>query len=304
MKLVQKILSHGLFIAFVVAAFFLYTKRAELFPQWFAKGGSAQAVASSDQSTGAPAEHVTRPKPEKIIDKQPVTPVPSPVERAMPSGQVPVDGGATDETPAQPPAETAEPEASMPPAAEPATDSGAEPESPAQSADANAAPETDETVVPADNQPATETATAEEQPPVQAADASAATAEVPPQDNAVPAEAGTAPVQSASDAQQLQAQLGRARALYWSQDMNGAAQIYKSLSQAHPDNADVWGEAGNFYYSRQQREQAADAYAHAFDLLVDQGQAQRASQLVGAMYQLDQDKARAMEQQLKQSGAE
>ena len=37
MKLIQKILSHGLLIAFVVGAFFAYTNRAELFPQWFGK---------------------------------------------------------------------------------------------------------------------------------------------------------------------------------------------------------------------------------------------------------------------------
>ena len=35
MKLLQKILSHGLLIAFFVAVFFLYLYRVDLFPQWF-----------------------------------------------------------------------------------------------------------------------------------------------------------------------------------------------------------------------------------------------------------------------------
>jgi len=37
MKLVQKILSHGLLIVIILAAFFAYTKRDELFPELMSK---------------------------------------------------------------------------------------------------------------------------------------------------------------------------------------------------------------------------------------------------------------------------
>ena len=46
MKLVQKVLSHGLLIAFFVAVFFVYMNRAELFPQWFSKAAPVSAAQS------------------------------------------------------------------------------------------------------------------------------------------------------------------------------------------------------------------------------------------------------------------
>lgn len=49
MKLVQKILSHGLLIAFFIAVFFLYLYRQSLFPQWF--GTESQSVARHSEST-------------------------------------------------------------------------------------------------------------------------------------------------------------------------------------------------------------------------------------------------------------
>lgn len=119
-----------------------------------------------------------------------------------------------------------------------------------------------------------------------------------------PAPAGaTAPPQTTTTpGQALQQQLEQARVLYWRKDMSAAATAYQSLSQTYPDNADIWGEAGNFYLNMQQREQAADAYSHAVDLLMQQGQQQRARQLLDVMYRLDEDKARALETRLQQSG--
>ena len=55
MKLVQKILSHGLLIAFIVAAFFAYTNRTKLFPQWFGKTEQAVQQAANETPEGAPA---------------------------------------------------------------------------------------------------------------------------------------------------------------------------------------------------------------------------------------------------------
>jgi Flp pilus assembly protein TadD len=106
--------------------------------------------------------------------------------------------------------------------------------------------------------------------------------------------------QQTPEDKQLQAQLEQARALYWRRDMRGAALVYQSLSQAHPQNPDVWGEAGNFYFNLQQREQAANAYYHAAELLIQQGQQRRARQLLDVIYRLDKDKASALEARLQQ----
>jgi tetratricopeptide (TPR) repeat protein len=59
MKLINKILSHGLLIAFFVAAFFLYLYRVELFPQWFGDGAGDRQVASG-----------TGPADARAIDRQ------------------------------------------------------------------------------------------------------------------------------------------------------------------------------------------------------------------------------------------
>lgn len=253
MKLVQKILSHGLFIAFVVAAFFLYNKRAELFPQWFANAQAPVAVSASEQPSTAPAKAVSRPKPEKVIGKQPVAPVVD--DSAAPEEAVAVDSRATD--------------------------------APSQS------------LPGASLQPPVETAAAV--PDAQAGVASAGVP-APTAAAAVPSPAAAAPELSEEQGAQLQQQLAQARTLYWRKDIRGAELIYQSLGQAHPQNPDVWGEAGNFYYSLQRREQAIDAYSRAFDLLMRQGQQQRADQLQGVMHQLDEEKARALEMQLQQPG--
>jgi hypothetical protein len=94
MKLVQKILSHGLFIAVIVVAFLIYTKRADLFPQWFgashatAANSTGDRLAAAKPDTGAlpPAHTVTRPLPEKTLSKKQVVP-PAPVpEKVNPAG--------------------------------------------------------------------------------------------------------------------------------------------------------------------------------------------------------------------------
>jgi tetratricopeptide (TPR) repeat protein len=287
MKLVQKILSHGLLIAFVVAAFFLYTNRADLFPQWFAKSETSPVkMAAGEKPVVPPAHSVSRPKPEKVISKQPVAaPEPQPAATNESAGQdtaaPAAESGAG--TQAEPPAE-AEPVTA-------AADSGA---------DAGEAV----TAAPEQQQPSPATPAAqnpsEEPVPVAPARETDAAAETPA---APQPPAGETPPQQAEDARrQLQQQLEQARVLYWRKDMRGAELIYASLTQAHPQDPDVWGEAGNFYYSLQQREQAAEAYSRAIDLLLQQGEQQRAGQLLGVMHELDEDKARTLEMQLQQSG--
>jgi len=295
MKLVQKILSHGLFIASVVAAFFIYSKRADLFPQWFTQSGAPVSVAASEQQPPAPARSVSRPKPEKVISKQPVAPL---EQQAVPPEDAVVvpnaaagDGGEPDAAvPAIPGADRQTPAAGA--AAD--ADVASTPRAESLRAPAGGSYEQQPPVMP---QPQ---ASAAERQPAGAVDAEHAAADLP----ATPAPASegaaaTAPQQTA-DEQQLRQQLEEARVLYWRRDMRGAASLYQSLSQAYPDNADVWGEAGNFYYSLKQREPAADAYYHAVDLLIEQGKQQRARQLLDVMHQLDEEKARALETRLQQ----
>lgn len=285
MKLVQKILSHGLFIAFVVAAFFIFTKRAELFPQWFAKSGSPVQVAAGEKAPTTAAQSVSRPKPEKVISKQPVMPLEEP-PAASGESVAPVNAPA------------GESEADVPPQAPPAADTPATDETAAGSAADNMTGAPDSAAEPA-LQPPSAMPALQETPVQQPASAEMAAADTPA---AAQASGDVSSQQAAEDGAQLQQQLAQARVLFWRKDTSGAALIYSSLTQAHPHDADVWGEAGNFYYSLQQREQAADAYAHAIDLLMQQGEQQRASQLLGVMHQLDENKARALETQLQQSG--
>ena len=276
MKLVQKILSHGLLIAFVVAAFFLYTKRAELFPQWFAGAQTPVAVAANEPSK--PAKDVSRPKPEKVISKQPVAPVeqPAPAAHDGAAPQTETDGGAGADTPPQ-----SQPGVSAPtPVTTPADAAVQAQPDPASVATPGVQAASEAPVAPVET---TRTVAVAETP-------SAAT----------PSGDATPPPQAADNEALLQQQLAQARSLYWSKDTRGAELIYQSLSQAHPENPDVWGEAGNFYYSLKQREQAADAYARAFDLLMRQGQQERAGQLLGVMHQLDEEKARVLEMKLQQ----
>lgn len=275
MKLVQKILSHGLLIAFVVAAFFLVTNRAELFPQWFGETGTPVAVAANEPST--PAKDVSRPKPEKVISKQPVAPVepPAPAAHDGAAPEAETDGGTGTETAPQ-----VQPGASAPAGVTTQADAVVQ-APPGQASDA------------------TPSVQAPSEAPVAAVETARATtvAETPP---AATPSGDTTPPEAADNDALLQQQLAQARSLYWSKDTRGAELIYQSLSQAHPENPDVWGEAGNFYYSLQQREQAADAYARAFDLLIQQGQQERAGQLLGVMHQLDEEKARVLEMKLQQ----
>jgi tetratricopeptide (TPR) repeat protein len=103
-------------------------------------------------------------------------------------------------------------------------------------------------------------------------------------------------------AQQLQDALEQARQLYWKRDMRAAANAYQSLGQANPENPDVWGEIGNFYYSLRQRQPAVEAYSRALTLLVGQNDQTRAQQMLDVLYKLDAGKARELEQGLLQPG--
>jgi tetratricopeptide (TPR) repeat protein len=118
---------------------------------------------------------------------------------------------------------------------------------------------------------------------------------------AVESPAVAEPQISAEDAR-LQQQLGQAREFYWSRDLRGAAAAYQSLGEAYPDNAEVWGEIGNFYFSLRRSEQAGAAYSHAIELLMQNNDPVRARQLLGVLFRLDARKARELETRLQQAG--
>jgi hypothetical protein len=467
MKLVQKILSHGLLIAFIVAAFFLVTNRAELFPQWFAKSQASAGKAVSERQPDTAAEQpaartVTRPLPEKTLIKRegaavpqvapagdeasggetaaplasmsaadtpvaeapapaaeitppvaeapapaaeitppvaeapapaagttppvveapapvagiapPVAEAPAPVaEIAPPVAEAPAPAAEITPPVAEAPAPAAEitpPVAEAPaPAAEitppvaeaPAPIAGITPpvaEAPAPAAEitppvAEITPPVAEAPASAEFGPAGETtgtgsvtawqrrepgasaepptyrpldeakpaeakpAEAAQEPPAtetvaapaaqQAAEpaasaqtttpeAAAATA-VPQTTVAAAAQAGG----SASDAQ-LERRLEEVRALFWRRDLSAATTAYQSLGQAYPENAEVWGEIGNFYYSLREAKAATAAYTRAIELLVQQGDQPRARQLLGVVYRLDAAAARKLEMRLQQAG--
>ena len=407
MKLVQKILSHGLFITVIVVAFLVYTKRADLFPQWFGASHAAAARSTGDKvaSAGAdvgtlpPARTVTRPLPEKTLSKKQVVPpapvpekvnptgtetappgqqqpagsdtaAPAPSEPAVqpPAGTAPAGAGAAsgatgtdtasartagDDTSAQPQfrplddaqqaqaASTGAPAVAAPqfrplddkqqaekPAASTDTPAAAAPqfrplddeqraEKPAASTDmpaaakaAQAAARNSEPVAVEPQQRGTQEQAAQEQAAQEAAPEQAAPAAQPQVATAMPrARPGPAvespavaePQISAEDAR-LQQQLGQAREFYWSRDLRGAAAAYQSLGEAYPDNAEVWGEIGNFYFSLRRSEQAGAAYSHAIELLMQNNDPVRARQLLGVLFRLDARKARELETRLQQAG--
>ncbi|MCO6411850.1 MAG: hypothetical protein J5I92_03815 [Thiogranum sp.] len=118
MKLVQKILSHGLLIAFFVAVFFLYLYRQSLFPQWF--GTESQSVAQQTESTQQ--ERATaEPAPATAMAEPPQA------SASAATGQA-VEAGAAD-LPSLAGADTAAPaDDSLPPMAGEAAPSQASPE--------------------------------------------------------------------------------------------------------------------------------------------------------------------------------
>jgi tetratricopeptide (TPR) repeat protein len=301
MKIFQKILSHGLLIAFFVAVFFIYLYRVELFPQWFAE------QAQRDELTPPQTAH----EPAAVAGAQ-----------QAPPGQAGVDvtgaGGESAQTPSAPQAGTAEPaqpapqpaaaaeQAAKPPSGETADDQF-RPVKPSE-ADRETyhpvAPRTEKTGEDQFRPVEPEEVAKETYHPVTAVPASVTSApayrplEV---EKAVPPDVAAQSVESVSEAD-FRSRLERARQHYWRRDLAAAEQIYKQLTESHPERAEVWGELGNLYFGQKEMVQATDAYYRAIDLMIEQGDAARARQLLGAMQQLDADKASELETRLRQAG--
>lgn len=321
MKLVQKILSHGLLIAFLVAAFFIYMNRAEILPQWFGDkartakatdtaGQGKQAVAQKPADTPAPAETVAAtepqaaapveaPEPPQAPAAQPVieAPVEQPAVAAADVNAVPVEASAGDSVPAAPQYRPLdEPEIAAP------TESSSV-EAPAAVAEAPVVPAAP-VVPPAVEEAVSETETPAAAPAVAASpDVTATTdkaAEGAATESASPAPASE--TVAAGDVNTLGMQLEEARQLFWQRDMQAAEAAYQALGKSYPDNPDVWGEIGNFYFTLRQREPAFEAYAQTMVLLNESGDGARAQQVLGVLFQLDAEKAQGLEQRLRQPG--
>jgi tetratricopeptide (TPR) repeat protein len=272
MKIVQKILSHGLLIAFFVAVFFVYLYRGDLFPQWFDK--QAQTEATPSQSATAQSPVVSADEPQAVqasgTDDEGQAVAFESTEPALEAVEQPI---------------VTEPLSAAEPAATAAQYRPVGPEEAAK-----------QTYNPVAEAPASVT-TAPEYRPLEAKKTAppGATAE-PAEPAAVPADSGVA---SESD---FQSQLEQARQHYWRRDMPAAEQAYRRLTESHPERAAVWGELGNLFFSQREMVQATDAYYRAIELLIEQGDAERARQLLGTMYQLDAEKANELETRLRQAG--
>jgi tetratricopeptide (TPR) repeat protein len=81
------------------------------------------------------------------------------------------------------------------------------------------------------------------------------------------------------------AALGEARAAYARGDVEGAVRAYADIVKKNADNVDAQGELGNVYYMTGRLREAADAYAAAAKLLIDQRQPERAQALLPAIGQ-------------------
>ena len=300
MKMLQKILSHGLLIAVIVAAFFLYTNRAELLPNWFGKAGSetaqadgvnqSAAVQTTDPGVAIPAtksidtadlKAETTASVAVAPETARVTPAPGAVSTYRPLEPAEQGAAASDTRSAR------VPEA---PVYRPQEDAAVD-------ANAVAAGETGMGVAatPGESIRPEEQVTGSE-----VVDQQPAPVEQPaaPETSAVVAP-GSA--NNKSEGTTVQQQLEKARQLYWQKDVTGATAVYEALGRDYPGDADLWGEIGNFYYSVQQSESAGTAYYRTVSLLIDKGDTQKARQLLGVLYELDANRGRELDARLQQS---
>ncbi len=279
MKLVQKVLSHGLLIAFFVAVFFVYMNRAELFPQWFSR--SAPVTAEHSQlKAESPATVAGQVSPPDTVASEPGTVI---LEQdavvmesvADPPAAVPGDNQAQ---------VSAEP---VPPAVEPQVH----------------ASDRSKPVF----RPIPETERVEVVESVSVNEAGSQQIDVV----SAPLEEGVAVIeeetvvstgQDSAAADDFQGRLEQARAYFWQRDMRAALQAYQSLTESYPERAEVWGELGNLYFNIRKTSDAMDAYAHAAELLIEQGDTEGARELLNVMYRLDARQASQIEMRLRQTG--
>ncbi|HHH43756.1 MAG TPA: hypothetical protein ENK49_06430 [Gammaproteobacteria bacterium] len=309
MKLVQKILSHGLLITFIVLAFFFYMNRVELFPQWFSKPAPT-AVSRAPAVVDKPAAAVPDPEADRDAPLAPPVEVESvEVDQGIvaPEQVAPVSAGQSPVVEPDTSAETAiaepagNPEqggavtAAAPVAVSPAPDAAvadSRPSAETESPDAAVAAEA-EAMQPVVANTAEEITASVDVQTQTAAETAPAVAE-PPQPAGEPETADSDTV--------FQQQLELARAYFWKRDIQAALQAYRILSENWPEHAEVWGEMGNLYFSIRRKPEAVNAYAHAIELLTAQGDRAQARALLDVVYRLDARRAGQLEMSLRQAG--
>jgi hypothetical protein len=303
MKMLQKILSHGLLIAVIVAAFFIYMNRAELLPEWFGKAETTQAARVDEhaavQSVG-PATTVPSIKPGDAADKVASVPVEPTVSEAEQAVTEPAPGpeAVTSYRPLEPAEQSAVPDiksADAPAAVAAPTYRPLQNEEVAANAVTTGEADTGISEVPAESmQPAGQVAdsnVADQEPALVEQPAAPETSEVAALDT----------TSNKPGEKTVQQQLEEARQLYWQRDVSAATEAYETLGRDNPRNADIWGEIGNFYYSIHQTEPAAMAYYRTVSLLIDKGDTAKARQLLGVLYELDANRGRELDARLQQS---
>ncbi|RMG57885.1 MAG: hypothetical protein D6717_04005 [Gammaproteobacteria bacterium] len=130
-------------------------------------------------------------------------------------------------------------------------------------------------------------------------DSSVPPAEVPVslQQDVAPSEAPATEAKS-SDGARFEALLARAREAFWRRDLQASVAAYRELTRMAPENPDVWGELGNVLFAANEMPQAAEAYAHAAELLLATGRPEDVPPLLPIIQRFSPEKARALQQKL------
>jgi tetratricopeptide (TPR) repeat protein len=97
--------------------------------------------------------------------------------------------------------------------------------------------------------------------------------------------------QGAADKQTTRELWIDARQSFHHRDFEKSISSYERLIAKTSNNYDAYGELGNVYFNRGEMKQAANSYFEAASILVKLGQTDRASSLLGMLYQMDSAKA-------------
>lgn len=93
--------------------------------------------------------------------------------------------------------------------------------------------------------------------------------------------------------------LAEARRAFWSRQFDRAIATYRALIEQQPQNPDYLGELGNIYYNLNRFDRAAELFERAGLLLVEQGDLERARQLLPALSSLDRDRGQRLRQAIE-----
>ncbi|GEM_PF-1694771 len=323
MRLIQKILSHSLLIALIAAAVFAYIRRDEWSLPWL--NVQEKAVQHQTARDHKPDKALPKPvveKPEKHNQQTPVATV-----AGMKSREEKKD--RTVEKFALPPGPGVEPAVaqSSNQAADklPPIQGEKKPLSPAEHPLAKTSSQDrvlpDKVVqaqpVAPDHKvkyrPEHEPVSPSPSSPVHgpAAGAAVAKSETGKTLTATPTDRTAKPVSRKSDVQADTTATGtaekkllqKARQFFWQRNIQAAEAAYRELGDSYPENPDVWGEIGDFYFNLQQREPAAYAYSRCIELLIRQDKHERAQQMLDILYRLDAPRARELALQLQQASS-